>query len=104
MMGFFVFMATLVLGILAVLGGIQWLEGRRSMAPSDGAWRGQLERLETAVGVLESRLDDLEDQQRFLERLLAERPGPQSLPRPSPPSGEQVRSDSILFDRDGEES
>ncbi|MFW5947122.1 MAG: hypothetical protein ACOCUW_01405 [Gemmatimonadota bacterium] len=97
MVGFFTFIMTLVLGILALMAGIQWLSGRRPGSLEDDGDR--FGRLESAVTSLESRLEALEDQQRFLERLLAERPerslGPGGASREREgPDG----SDSILFD------
>lgn len=102
MMGFFAFMMTLVLGILVLVGGVQWIQDhRRSLVrPEDGV-RGELERMESALAALESRLDDLQDQQRFLERLVAERPD-RALP-PRPEREEDGAPDSILFDHDEED-
>lgn len=107
MMGFFMFVIVAVLGLLALVGGLQWLEfhhhrRRRSVnAPGDAPSR--LDRMESALGALESRLDELQDQQRFLERLLAERPKRQSLPRPDEEAEGQAGSGSILFDTEPSE-
>jgi Tfp pilus assembly protein PilX len=106
MIGFFAFMVIVVLGILALVGGLQWIsDHRRAIAPPEGDVMVQLERMETALTALESRLDDLQDQQRFLERLLAKRPAGEALPPGRAPASEEDASDvdSILFDREGEE-
>lgn len=97
-MGFFAFIMAIVFGILALIGGLQWLEVRgRTVEPTSVP--PQLDRMESALASLEARLDDLQEQQRFLERLLAERPE-----RPALSSGEDGDADadagSILFDTD----
>ena len=101
MMGFFGVMIILVLTILGLVGGLQWIhDHRRSVTPPEGGMGRELERVESALAALEARLDDLQDQQRFLERLLAERPG-QALPPSRPDPDEGGPADSILFDQDG---
>lgn len=104
MVGFFAFVMTIVMGLLVLIGGLRFLRGREEerLPPSEGA---RFDRLESALNSLESRLDDLVEQQRFLERLLAERPAPRALG-----SGSEERSareseepessavDSVLFD------
>lgn len=104
MVGFFMFVFMAVLGILVLVGGLQWLEfhhDRRRSVEADADAGSRLDRMESALGALESRLDDLQEQQRFLERLLAERPERPSLPR----RGEETEGGggSILFDTDASE-
>lgn len=108
MMGFFMFVFAAVLGILVLVGGLQWLEFRRDRRRSVDAGADsdvRVDRLESALGTVEARLDELQEQQRFLERLLAERPERPSLPR----GGERAREDaedaggSILFDTEPSE-
>ncbi len=110
MIGFMMFVFTIVAGVLVLVRGLQWigrdhrtLESRRE--PSLPAV--DMERIETALTRLEARLDDLQDQQRFLERLVARRQEERTLPPgsgdPEPGSGARERkpgssSDSILFD------
>jgi hypothetical protein len=102
--GFLVFVVIVVLGILGLVGGLSWIHDRRSarsLAPrGDGAMVGRLEGIESALSSLEARLEDLQQQQRFLERLLEERPRPPSLPAPGTAPDEAPRS--ILFDTDRE--
>lgn len=98
MMGFI----ALILFVLIAVVGVRWAAElwRRTappVAPGMGAER--LERLESTLASLEARLDDLQEQQRFLERLLAKRQEPGSLP----PGREEKAVDSILFDTDREE-
>lgn len=96
MIGFASFIVILVAGILALVGGLQWIGHRGEPIPPADA--GRLERLETALSALEGRVDALHDQQRFLERLLADRPDPRALDPGSDVSSGDV--DSVLFDRD----
>lgn len=101
MMGFFMFVIVAVLGLLALVGGLQWLEfhhNRRRSVEANGDTPSRLDRMESALGALESRLDDLQEQQRFLERLLAERPERPSLPRRGDEEQAEEGSGSILFD------
>lgn len=100
MLGFFVFIMTLVLGVLALAAGVKWLRlDGRELESGDRVRPERLERIEASLELLESRLDELQDQQRFLERLLSERPEAGSLPRgrSSPPEPEEAPR-SILFD------
>lgn len=98
MMGFVIFVFALVMGALLLAGGLQRINGqRRPLERSSSDPR--FDRMESAIALLEARLDDLQEQQRFLERLLAERPETRSLPRPT----EEPASDDspgILFDPD----
>ena len=100
MIGFASFIVILVVGILALVGGLQFISGKRPepLPPADTA---RLDRIEAALSSLESRMDELQDEQRFLERLLAERPEPRSLGSGSA-EGDPEAVDSILFDRDEE--
>ncbi len=98
MIGFAAFIVILVAGILALVGGLQFFSGQRR-EPLPPADTGRLERIESALSALESRLDEVQDQQRFLERLLAERPEPRSL---ESGATDDKDVDSILFDRDGQ--
>lgn len=101
MIGFAAFIVILVAGILTLVGGLRFISGRRPepLPPADTA---RLDRIESALSALESRLDEVRDQQRFLERLLAERPEPRSLESGTADVADED-VDSILFDRDGEE-
>ncbi len=95
MLGFMIFVFTIVMGALLLAGGLQRIKGERR--PLDPSSEPRFDRLESAIGLLENRLDDLQEQQRFLERLLAERPQARSLPRtPREPSAENDHG--ILFD------
>jgi hypothetical protein len=115
MMGFLMLIVTIL--VVAVLGRLAlevWRGSAGAVAsPADG---GRLERIESALAMLEGRLDELQDQQRFLEGLLARRREPGALPRPGPRgAGEEGgegregdasspgRADSILFDTGREE-
>lgn len=100
MIGFAAFIVILVAGILALVGGLQFFSSQRR-EPLPPADTGRLDRIESALSALESRLDEVQDQQRFLERLLAERPEPPSL-ESGAADGPDAGVDSILFDRDGE--
>lgn len=105
MVGFLAFMVIVVLGILGLVGGLQWISSRRDER-LPGVDPDRLDRMESALGSLESRLDELHDQQRFLERLLAERPERKSLEAGDEPAGSGGGDvDSILFDTgEGEEA
>ena len=94
-MGFFMFMAILVGAILALVGGLRLVSGERRPTLSD-VDPDRLERLEAALASLDARLGDVEDQQRFLEQLLADRPAL----GPGQEAEEAGSSDggSILFD------
>lgn len=109
---------SLILLVLVVIFGLRWMTelSRRSAA---GVERGpdprRLERVEAALASLEARLDQLQEQQRFMERLLAGRREPGTLPpgeSGSARAGEgdaregegDDRVDSILFDTDRGES
>ena len=101
MIGMFWFVMVMVLGILALVAGLRFLGERGRQRVEPGVPPERFDRIESALSALEARLDDLQDQQRFLERLLAERPERPGLPRSrggeEPASGEDG-TDSILFD------
>ena len=89
-------MGVVLLALVIVVGilGVEWIRANKAAVPSGRSEDPErLEQLETALSSLESRLGELEDQQRFLERLLEERPDPTALPAP-----EQDTQESILFE------
>lgn len=94
-MAFFGLVFTLVIGVLLLVGGLQVLErlGRSRPEALPGVTPDRLDRLEGALAALDARLDRLEEQQRFVERLLE---GREDSPR-LPPSGPSA-PDSVLFD------
>ena len=107
MIGFFIFMMTVVLGALGLLWGLRLVGVIQpdGALPSDGGVRrAELERIVDALSALESRLDALEDQQQFLERLLAGREEGRALPggqvgseRAGDVAPDRDEVDSILF-------
>ena len=104
MIGFAFFVLVVVAGVLALVGGLRRLGvvEPREPAVRDGPGREDLLRLEEALAALDGRLDRLEDQQRFLERLLEARPEAPALPRSPAAEASAPESrgaaDSILFD------
>ena len=103
LVGFFAFLVIMSAAILALVGGLQWFS-KRGDEPLPGAGAERLERLESAMASLEARLDELQDQQRFLERLLAERPERRSIEAGDAESGPGPTDvDSVLFDTGEEE-
>jgi hypothetical protein len=110
MVGFFIFILTVVLGALGLIAGLRLLGLVQSDVPAarGEVTREHLEQLQDALLAVERRLDELRDQQLFLERLLTGREARASLPKgPRAPSGEREAEesgvDSILFDqREGE--
>lgn len=101
MIGFFAFVVIVVFGILALVGGLQWIGRSRELPEADPERLGQIE---SALTSLESRLDRLQDQQQFLERLLEDRPEHRSLGAGDARQSSTGEVDSILFDTDeGEE-
>lgn len=101
MIGFVVFIMTLVVGVLVLAAGLKWLRlGGRELQSGDRVAPERLSRIETTLEALESRLEELQDQQRFLERLLADRPRARSLPpqRDDPDGAPEEAPTSILFD------
>jgi hypothetical protein len=105
MIGFMFFVMTILvigLGILGVAAGLRRInppESPPEISPT------RLDRIESALGSMEARLDDLQDQQRFLERLLAERPETPSLGAGGGTGEEENTASerSILFDTEPEE-
>ncbi|MFP4623760.1 MAG: hypothetical protein ACLFRX_06225 [Gemmatimonadota bacterium] len=87
-MGFFGFVLTLVLGILALMAGLQWIRTHAEPRETPVVPPARLERLEAGLESLERRLDALQDQQRFLERLLEPR-----VERRRLPEGERVATE-----------
>jgi hypothetical protein len=99
--GFFAFMMTIVIAILVLVGGLRLLQAgdRRPRALPPSVAPERLERIEAALAALDARLDVLQEQQEFVERLLEKRREHPSLPpADAPPS-----SDSILFDVEEDE-
>lgn len=109
MSGFFFLVLFLVAGVLGLVGALRFyglLPGREP-PPGAGPTREDLHRLQDALSSLDARLDRLEDQQRFLERLLEERPEPPALPAPQDPAAADAPergAESILFDVEPDES
>ena len=97
MLGFLIFVFTIVMGALLLVGGLQRINDRRYLL--DASSDPRFDRLESGLALLESRLDDLQEQQRFLERLLADRPETRQLPT-TPGNPETEYSHGILFDPD----
>ena len=98
----FIFLLVFVFVLFAGLRGLGVLPRPGGVAPPE-LTRADLHRLEEALTGLESRIDRLEDQQRFLEGLLEDRSPPRALPPgDSPPStaGPERGVDSVLFDVD----
>jgi hypothetical protein len=100
-MGFFAFIMTLVIGILVLASGFKWLWGNQG-EPLPRADTERFDRIESALVSLEARLDDLAEQQRFLERLLEHREPPSLGPGEGGGEGgaDATDADSVLFDTD----
>lgn len=90
MFSLFAAMLVAVFGLLAIAGGMRLVSRIPRNEVESGMSSAQLDRLESALGALEARMDDLQDQQRFLERLVAERPEPGSLPAPGGPQSTET--------------
>ena len=109
MIGFAFFVLVVVAGVLALVGGLRRLGvvEPREPAVRDGPGREDLLRLEEALAALDGRLDRLEDQQKFLERLLESSPEHPSLPPGPEPGGSPPDAergvDSVLFDVERED-
>ena len=105
MIGFLVFIVVIALLVVVMTGGLQRLGSRSGGADPLGAQRDaeSIRRISDALTSLESRIDRIEDQQRFLERLLEERPSQGALPPPSTDAGTGSGESSPLFDVDPEE-
>lgn len=104
LVGFTAFVLTIVLGILGIALGVRLLRGGRgSAAPRIDD--GRLERLEGALSSLESRVEELQDQQRFVEKLLSDRASPRSLGSGSGPARREGASEGeAVGDGDGPDS
>lgn len=97
MVGFLAFMLVILVGVLILVGGLQWLSEPRKSVEGPRSAPPRVDRLESAIALLEARVDDLQEQQRFLERLLAQRPESRALPDAS--AGEEATdADSPLLD------
>lgn len=97
MLGFLIFVFAIAMGALLLVGGLQRINDRRR--PLDASSDPRFDRLESGLALLESRVDDLQEQQRFLERLLADRPETRQLP-PTRQEPDADDSHGILFDPD----
>jgi hypothetical protein len=96
MAGFLTLLIAVALIVVLLRTGGAWPRGRGPTVERGQGDEARLDRMETALTMLESRLDDLQDQQRFLERLLANRTDPTALPGRTEPDQDTDRS--ILFD------
>lgn len=104
MVGFLMMMILVALGVLLLAGGVERVGGRRAAVDGVELSSAQLDRIESALTSLEARVDDLQEQQRFLERLLAERPEPRAAldrgEEAGTEAGERKAEESILFETD----
>lgn len=98
-MGFVAALVAVAIVLLILNGALQWPGSRQASLRSDPEVTVRLARIERALRLLESRLDSVEEHQRFLDRLISDRADTRSLPPPDRPD-EDDRSDSILFDVD----
>ena len=80
MMGVFTFIIMIV--ALVTLGEVasKWLEGSRARPSVEPAPDGEMARLREQVESLTDRVEQLSEEQRFLTRLLEERPRATALP------------------------
>ena len=99
MIGFAAFLGLLAVALLALLGVLRLVGGRREIPLPPGEAR-RLDRLESALETLETRLEALQDEQRFLVRLLEDRGSTRTLEAGDQAPGD--RPDSILFDAEEE--
>ena len=104
MLGMFLFLMVIVV-VLGLATGLHHLGllPRRDAVPGQGPTREDFHRMQELLAALDARLDRLEDQQLFLERLLESRPERPSLPpgrdaEPAPESDPERGVDSVLFD------
>lgn len=104
MLGLFLFLIVIA-GVLGLAIGLQQLGvlGRRDAVPGQTPTREDFHRLLELLAGLDARLDRVEDQQLFLERLLESRPEPPALPpatggEPEPETEAERGVDSVLFD------
>ena len=105
MIGLFFLMLMAIAGVLGLAAGLRYLGvvPRRDEDVPTGPGRADVHRLEEVLGTLDARLDRLEEQQRFLERLLEARPEPRSLPpaargNAGADAEDDPPVDSVLFD------
>lgn len=103
MLGFVVFVIIVVLGTLGLVGGLRLLGvvGTEPPRVEPAVGSRELERMQDAILSLERRVDDLQEQQRFLEHLLEARPEGEALPPGGLGPGRSQETDadqSILFD------
>lgn len=104
MLGLFMFVVMLA-AVLGLVAGLQHLGvlHRRDAVPGQSPTREDFHRLQELLTGLEARLDRVEDQQLFLERLLERRPERPALPpgqggEPEPEGEPERGVDSVLFD------
>lgn len=104
MIGFVGALVIVALVLLVLNGALQWPGSRQGSLRPDPEVTVRLARIENTLRLLESRLDSVEEQQQFLERLLSDRADPRALPPSDPPAseppGDTEDSSSILFDVD----
>lgn len=102
MVGFVAFMLVVLVGVLILVGGLQWLGDPRRSVEGSRSTPPRVDRLESAIALLEARVDDLQEQQRFLERLLAQRPETRTLHGGSAGEDATDADSPLLDDRMGE--
>lgn len=104
MFGMFLFLMVIVV-VLGLATGLQHFGvlQRHDALRGQGPTREDFHRVQELIAGLDARLERLEDQQLFLERLLERRPEPPSLPpgtgaEPAPEPEPERGVDSVLFD------
>ena len=104
MFGMFLFLMVIVV-VLGLATGLRHLGilHRPDAVPGQGPTREDFHRMQELLAALDARLDRLEDQQLFLERLLESRPERTALPsgpgvEPAPEADPERGVDSVLFD------
>lgn len=85
-MGFLWVLLAVAVVLLVLNGALQWPGSRPSSPRADPEVTVRLARIENALRLLESRLDSVEQQQQFLERLLSDRADSRTLPPSDPPA------------------
>lgn len=98
-MGFVIGFVAVAIVLLILNGALQWPGSRQGSLRADPEVTVRLARIERTLRLLESRLDSVEEHQRFLDRLITERADPPGLP-PADRPGEEDGPRSILFDVD----
>lgn len=96
-MGFAAVLVVVAIVLLVLNGALQWPGSRQGTLRADPEVTVRLARIENTLRLLESRLDSVEEQQQFLERLLSDRADSRALP-PSDRPEDGDDSSSILFD------